>query len=73
MPSKPDIRELLEKRILVIDGSMGALIMSHEPDEAFYRGDRLKDHHIDVKNAIDLLVLTQPQLIADIHQQYVDA
>ncbi|MEO2013768.1 MAG: methionine synthase [Fuerstiella sp.] len=73
MPSKPDIRELLEERILVIDGSMGALIMSHEPDEAFYRGDRLKDHHIDVKNATDLLVLTQPQLIADIHQQYVDA
>ena len=72
MSSKPDIREQLDQRILVIDGSMGALIMSKEPDEAFYRGDRLKNHHIDVKNATDLLVLTQPQLITEIHQEYLD-
>ena len=62
MSKRPDIRELLDDRILVIDGSMGALIMSKEPDEAFYRGERLKDHHIDVKNATDLLVLTQPRI-----------
>jgi len=72
MSSKPDIREQLDQRILVIDGSMGALIMSKEPDEAFYRGNRFKNHHIDVKNATDLLVLTQPQLITEIHQQYID-
>lgn len=72
MSSRPDIRELLDQRILVIDGSMGALIMSKEPDEAFYRGERLKDHHVDVKNATDLLVLTQPQLITEIHQEYLD-
>ncbi len=72
MSSRPDIRELLDHRILVIDGSMGALIMSREPDEAFYRGNRLRDHPIDVKNAIDLLVLTQPQLITDIHQAFID-
>ncbi|GDX92980.1 5-methyltetrahydrofolate--homocysteine methyltransferase [Planctomycetia bacterium] len=71
--TRPDIRELLTERILVIDGSMGALIMSTNPDEAFYRGQRLKDHPIDVKNATDLLVLTQPQLISSIHQQYLDA
>jgi len=71
--TRPDIRELLTERILVIDGSMGALIMSTNPDEAFYRGQRLKDHPIDVKNATDLLVLTQPQLITSIHQQYLDA
>jgi 5-methyltetrahydrofolate--homocysteine methyltransferase len=47
--------------------------MSTNPDEAFYRGQRLKDHPIDVKNATDLLVLTQPQLISSIHQQYLDA
>ncbi len=72
MSNRPDIRELLDERILVIDGSMGALIMSKEPDEAFYRGERLKDHHVDVKNATDLLVLTQPQLITEIHQEYLD-
>lgn len=71
--SRPDIRNLLEERILVIDGSMGALIMSANPDEAFYRGERLKDHPIDVRNATDLLVLTQPQMITDIHQQYLNA
>jgi 5-methyltetrahydrofolate--homocysteine methyltransferase len=70
---RPDIRSLLEERILVIDGSMGALIMSENPDEAFYRGERLKNHPIDVRNATDLLVLTQPKLISSIHDQYLEA
>jgi len=70
---RPDIRELLSQRILIIDGSMGALIMSARPDEAFYRGERLKDHPIDVKNATDLLVLTQPDMISGIHEQYLAA
>jgi 5-methyltetrahydrofolate--homocysteine methyltransferase len=73
MTTKPDIRELLAERILVIDGSMGALIMAENPDEAAYRGERFKDHHIDVRNATDLLVLTQPQLISNIHRQYLEA
>ena len=72
MSSRPDIRELLDQRILVIDGSMGALIMSRDPDEIFYRGDRFRDHPVDVKNVTDLLVLTQPQLITDIHQAFID-
>ena len=71
--NRPDIRNLLEDRILIIDGSMGALIMTANPDEAFYRGERLRNHPIDVKNATDLLVLTQPQLIRGIHEQYLDA
>lgn len=70
---KPDIRELLSDRILVIDGSMGALIMSKNPDEAFYRGKRFAGHDVDVRNATDLLVLTQPDTISDIHQRYLDA
>ena len=71
--NKPDIRDLLSERILVIDGSMGAQIMSANPDEAFYRGELLKNHNVDVRNATDLLVLTQPQMISGIHQQYLDA
>jgi 5-methyltetrahydrofolate--homocysteine methyltransferase len=70
---KPDLRELLEERILVIDGSMGALIMASNPDEAAYRGERFKDHPVDVRNSTDLLVLTQPDLISGIHQRYLDA
>ncbi|MEZ6127316.1 MAG: methionine synthase [Planctomycetaceae bacterium] len=73
MTTKPDIRELLDERILIIDGSMGALIMSNNPTEEGYRGERFKDHHVDVRNATDLLVLTQPDLISGIHRQYLDA
>ena len=47
--------------------------MSANPDEAGYRGDRFRNHPIDLRNATDLLVLTQPQLISGIHQQYLDA
>lgn len=73
MTNKPDIREILDQRIMIIDGSMGALIMSDNPTEEGYRGERFKDHHIDVRNATDLLVLTQPDLIGGIHRQYLDA
>ncbi len=70
---RPDIRNLLEERILIIDGSMGALIMSNNPTEEGYRGERFKNHNVDIRNATDLLVLTQPKLISGIHQQYLDA
>ena len=73
MSNKTDIREVLEERIMIIDGSMGALIMSNNPTEEGYRGERFKDHHINVRNATDLLVLTQPDLIRNIHCQYLDA
>jgi 5-methyltetrahydrofolate--homocysteine methyltransferase len=73
MTSRPDIRDLLDQRILVIDGSMGALIMSNNPTEEGYRGARFKDHPVDLRNATDLLVLTQPELISGIHRQYLDA
>ena len=73
MTSKPDIREILDQRIMIIDGSMGALIMANNPTEEEYRGERFKDHHIDVRNSTDLLVLTQPDLIAGIHRRYLEA
>ncbi len=47
--------------------------MSNNPDEAGYRGERFRDHTVDIRNATDLLVLTQPELISGIHQQYLDA
>jgi 5-methyltetrahydrofolate--homocysteine methyltransferase len=65
--------DLLTQRILVIDGAMGSMIHRYEPTEADYRGERFRDHPIDLKNASDVLVLTQPQMIADIHRQYLAA
>jgi 5-methyltetrahydrofolate--homocysteine methyltransferase len=61
------------KRILVIDGAMGTMIQRHKLDEAGYRGERFKDWPRDVKGNNDLLVLTQPQIIADIHEAYLEA
>lgn len=67
------IEKILQQRILVIDGAMGTMIQKHKPTEATYRGERFKDWHIDVKNNSDLLNLTQPQIIEDIHRQYLEA
>ncbi len=61
------------ERILVIDGAMGTMIQRHKLEEADYRGARFKDWHRDVKGNNDLLVLTQPALIQDIHEQYLAA
>ena len=47
--------------------------MSNNPTEEGYRGERFKNHTVDIRNATDLLVLTQPQLISGIHQQYLEA
>jgi 5-methyltetrahydrofolate--homocysteine methyltransferase len=68
-----DIRKELEKRILIIDGAMGTMIQRHKLTEADYRGERFKDWPVDVKGNNDLLSLTQPQIIKDIHKQYLNA
>lgn len=75
MPSRPDgyFEQLLAERILVLDGAMGTMIQRFSPTEADYRGNRFAKHPIDLKNAGDVLVLTQPQMIAQIHQQYLAA
>ena len=67
------LHELLDQRILVIDGSMGALILSHGLTERDYRGERFADHAIDLKNANDLLCLSRPDFVEQIHREYIDA
>jgi len=62
-----------EQRILVMDGAMGTMIQRHKLDEAGYRGARFKDWTRDVKGNNDLLVLTQPEIIAGIHEDYLEA
>ena len=63
----------LEKRILILDGAMGTMIQRHKLEEEDYRGERFADWPSDLKGNNDLLVLTQPQVILDIHEQYLDA
>jgi len=64
---------LLLQRILILDGAMGTMIQNYNLDEAAYRGKRFKDFAHDVKGNNDLLTLTQPQIIREIHEQYLDA
>ncbi|PZR28074.1 MAG: 5-methyltetrahydrofolate--homocysteine methyltransferase [Citrobacter freundii] len=68
-----DIRQELEKRILIIDGAMGTMIQRYKLTEADYRGERFKDWHLDLKGNNDLLCITRPEIITEIHKQYLDA
>ena len=67
------LRNAARERILVIDGAMGTMIQRHKLGEAEYRGARFKDWHRDVKGNNDLLVLTQPDIIREIHELYLAA
>ena len=68
-----NIRELLQQRILIIDGAMGTMIQRYKLKEEDYRGERFKDWPTDLKGNNDLLSLTQPQIIKEIHKQYLEA
>ena len=72
-PSYAALQKAADERILIIDGAMGTMIQRHKLDEAGYRGARFKDWTRDVKGNNDLLVLTQPQIIAEIHEAYLEA
>ncbi len=65
---------LLRERIVILDGAMGTMIQQRKLDEADFRGARFADWHgKDLKGCNDLLNLTQPQIIEDIHRQYLEA
>ena len=67
------LTQALTQRILVIDGAMGTAIQGHGLTEADYRGDRFRDWSSDLRGNNDLLTLTQPELIASIHRDYLAA
>ena len=71
--NKPDIKELLGKRVLVLDGAMGTMIQPYALTEADFRGKRFKYHPQDLKGNNDLLSLTQPGIILEIHEEYLEA
>ena len=67
------IKAELAKRILVLDGAMGTMIQRHKLKEEDYRGIRFKDYDIEVKGNNDLLSLTNPKIIENIHTEYLEA
>jgi 5-methyltetrahydrofolate--homocysteine methyltransferase len=68
-----DIQELLNKRILIIDGAMGTMIQRHRFQESDYRGIRFSGHHVDLKNNNEALMLVRPDVIEAIHTEYLEA
>lgn len=63
----------LTERILILDGAAGTFIQNYELDEAGYRGDRFADWGQDVKGNNDLLILSRPDIVTDMHNAYLDA
>ncbi|MDX1901531.1 MAG: methionine synthase [Gammaproteobacteria bacterium] len=68
-----NLTQLANSKILLMDGAMGTMIQSYRLDEAGYRGERFKDYPHDLKGNNDLLSLTQPRIITEIHESYLKA
>ena len=68
-----NIKQEIQKRILVLDGAMGTMLQRYNFSEADYRGDRFKAYPTSLKGNNDLLSLTQPQAIAEVHRKYYEA
>ncbi len=67
------IQKLLQERILLLDGAMGTMIQRHQLTEADFRGQQFKNHHKDLKGNNDLLSITRPDIILEIHRAYLEA
>ncbi|MDA0194597.1 MAG: homocysteine S-methyltransferase family protein [Bacteroidetes bacterium] len=68
-----NIREILEEKILVLDGAMGTMIQEYKLEEADFRGEQFANHGFILKGNSDVLSLTQPQIIKEIHCKYLEA
>ena len=73
MSCQAQLEQLLAKHILMLDGAMGTMIQSYQLSEQEFRGERFKKHPRDLKGNNDLLVLTRPRVVEEIHQAYLDA
>ncbi|MBO72330.1 MAG: 5-methyltetrahydrofolate--homocysteine methyltransferase [Flavobacteriales bacterium] len=70
---KPKIKDILKKRILVLDGAMGSLIQTYKLEEEDFRGERFKNHSHPLKGNNDLLAIVRPDVLKEIHAQYLEA
>ncbi|MEW5895091.1 MAG: methionine synthase [Candidatus Omnitrophota bacterium] len=73
MNTRQQLDKLLQKRILILDGAMGTVIQRFQLTEADYRGTRFADHLKSLKGNNDLLSLTRPDVISQIHREYLEA
>ena len=71
--SEKQIRQILDQRVAILDGAMGTMIQSRRLDEDAFRGARFRSHSRDLKGCNDVLCITQPELITEIHLGYLDA
>ena len=71
--SEKQLREILAERVAILDGAMGTMIQSYKLDEQAFRGAQFADHSHDLKGCNDVLCITKPDLVADIHVQYLEA
>src|SRR3569832_2271771 len=67
----PQLPSILEQRIVILDGAMGTMLQRFRLSEADYRGARFKDHPNDLRNIGDVLSLTRPDVVHDIHEAYL--
>ncbi len=67
------IKKIMAERVLLLDGAMGTMIQAYDLDEQAFRGEEFADHPGDLKGCNELLSLTQPEMIADIHRRFLDA
>ncbi len=70
---KITVSELIKNRVLLLDGAMGTMIQRYNLSEADYRGEKFKNFHKELKGNNDLLCITQPQIITEIHEAYLEA
>ena len=68
-----DIVEALDRRILILDGAMGTMVQQYKLQENDYRGNLFAGHSTDLKNNNDILCLTRPEVIVQIHREYLEA
>ncbi len=67
------LNNLLQQRILVLDGAMGTMLQKHKLSEEDFRGERFASHHSDLRGNNDLLVLTQPDIVRGVHEAFLEA
>jgi len=72
-PAAKSLVELLQKKILVLDGAMGTMIQRHSLEEADFRGERFKNWDLSVKGNNDMLAITRPDIIEGVHLEYLEA
>ena len=73
MTTAERLEQVLQRRILIIDGAMGTVVQDQRLGEADFRGEQFRDHPRDLKGCNDLLSLTQPHVVETIHRNFLEA